>query len=597
MLDVSRKIGVDIHKKGRKHMQELYLLLWSYVIGASMAAWLLCYLATGRDLRKLGSGNVGASNLKRVKGCENLYVPAVVFDAFKGFVAIMLARHYGYGYSFQALCGFMVIAGHRYPFWLTFQGGKGVATFLGVAAALWWPFALVALAFFALLKKKSGYTSLASVAAAFLFTAMFAIGIGWGNSGWVWATFALVLWGHILNLNLIKLGYEPNSKKGRPCLQYGFVVHPTTDDPTYLKDYFVKKSPRLAFLPYWFFNSLLAPLLFLIYPAAFVREAMFWNRVDGREDWRKPSQGLIPPVPIDPSFMMRHQQFALWAISRMIRLGAMAGATHAGLGAYTAIVGNRGQVLRDRFHGRIHITTGNDYTAWIGVGSLNLACQKMGKDIKDCVLLVIGTGGVGSVAAMLAAELLPIRKIILYNRTLQRAAICQQQIHITHPDLDVVVASDLNEALSEADLIISATSSATELEIDETTLRPGAIVCDIARPRDFKVSREDVLVYDGGLVECKNANLPSILGLPEDMSFACLFQTQALAEAGETKYLGGVGGKYDLLEVLHIAKICNSRSDGTGALRTGDGGAITDKQIEHIKQAAAKAACRIRRLS
>jgi len=577
--------------------------LIGYLAGSIPFAWLIGWVFGGVDIRKIGSGNAGASNLRRVPGCEKFYVPAILLDALKGLGAFYIARWMGLPVSWQLFCGFCAEVGHCYPVWLKFQGGKGVATFLGVALAANPALALVALATFVVLKKKKGYSSLASVVVAFVFSTLFsfmACGAGVAGSscialvGWVWLIFVLILWGHILNLNLIKLGYEPSSKQPRRSVYWGFLVHPTTDVPDYLKNYFVKKSQKFERLPNWFFNLILGPFLFTFLPAVFIRPATFWNReMRGDREFRRPSFGLVLPMPMGPSFMMRHQWFALWAISRLIRLAAMAGATHVGLGAYTAIVGDKGSIVRNRFEGRIKVTTGDEYTAYLAVDSIPLACKKMGKDITGCNLLVIGTGGVGSAAAMLAALKLSVARILLYNRTPEKAYQLKQYIQQDRAHdfvtRNIEVYEDLDEALAEADIIISATSSAKALKFRAVMLKRGAIVCDIARPRDFEVNRDDVLVYDGGMAACKGAQLPSLLGLPEELSFGCLFQTQALGSAREMEHVGSVGGEYDLDEILYIAKICDPCSDGVGALRNGDEGIYTDEQIAQICQAACAA--------
>ncbi len=106
-----------------------------YVLGSIPASYLLARWLAGVDLRNVGSGNVGASNVLRVAG-PGAYVAAMLLDVGKGAGAVLLARFFGAGGVVQALAGVAAVMGHMIPFWLRFKGGKGVATTVGVFGAL-----------------------------------------------------------------------------------------------------------------------------------------------------------------------------------------------------------------------------------------------------------------------------------------------------------------------------------------------------------------------------------------------------------------------------------------------------------------------------
>jgi glycerol-3-phosphate acyltransferase PlsY len=108
----------------------------AYLLGSIPFGLLLVRLSGRGDLRRIGSGNIGATNVLRT-GSKPLAALTVSLDAGKGAVAVLLAHPYGEGFAIAASCG--AFLGHLFPVWLKFQGGKGVATALGVYLALAWP--------------------------------------------------------------------------------------------------------------------------------------------------------------------------------------------------------------------------------------------------------------------------------------------------------------------------------------------------------------------------------------------------------------------------------------------------------------------------
>lgn len=145
------------------------LLPWvvaSYLVGAIPTSYLTVRIVKGEDLRRLGSGNLGATNLFRVLGWRYA-VPVALFDMLKGAVPVLLfAPRAGDGHLVALLLGAAAVIGHVFPVFLKFRGGKGVATAAGVVLGMApWAF-LVALVTWALVVKASGYVSLASITAA-----------------------------------------------------------------------------------------------------------------------------------------------------------------------------------------------------------------------------------------------------------------------------------------------------------------------------------------------------------------------------------------------------------------------------------------------
>jgi acyl phosphate:glycerol-3-phosphate acyltransferase len=140
----------------------------SYLVGAIPTSYLTLRLVKGQDLRRQGSGNLGATNLFRVLGWKYA-VPVGLFDMLKGAVPVLLfAPRAGGTDAVALLLGAAAVLGHVFPVFLGFRGGKGVATGAGVVLGLApWAF-VVALVAWAVVVKASGYVSLASIVAAAL---------------------------------------------------------------------------------------------------------------------------------------------------------------------------------------------------------------------------------------------------------------------------------------------------------------------------------------------------------------------------------------------------------------------------------------------
>ena len=145
----------------------LTLCLLSFVIGYLLGSipfgLLLARFAGLGDLRQIGSGNIGATNVLRT-GNKPLAALTLLLDLLKGTAAVWVGSHFG-PYAAMA-AGLGAFLGHLYPVWLGFRGGKGVATYVGVLLGLYWPAALVFCAVWLLIAAITRYSSLAALAAS-----------------------------------------------------------------------------------------------------------------------------------------------------------------------------------------------------------------------------------------------------------------------------------------------------------------------------------------------------------------------------------------------------------------------------------------------
>jgi acyl phosphate:glycerol-3-phosphate acyltransferase len=141
----------------------LAALCLGYLLGSIPFGLLLTRMAGLGDVRKIGSGNIGATNVLRT-GNKGLAALTLLLDALKGTAAVLLAGLYGP--ELAAAAGLGAFLGHLYPVWLGFKGGKGVATYLGVLLGLAWPGALVFAVAWLAVAFITRYSSLAALVAA-----------------------------------------------------------------------------------------------------------------------------------------------------------------------------------------------------------------------------------------------------------------------------------------------------------------------------------------------------------------------------------------------------------------------------------------------
>jgi glycerol-3-phosphate acyltransferase PlsY len=195
-------------------MRDALVLGGAYLLGSIPSAWLVSYASGVGDIRRVGSGNVGATNVLRTSGV----VPAIVtliLDIGKGAAAVWAARRAGMPDDAAAAAGLLAIAGHVFPVWLRFRGGKGVATAAGVFALLA-PLACVAgAAVFVMTIAATRYVSLASVLGTIaMVVAAIAVGYPRATVFVAVAAAALIVARHADNVGRLRTGAEPRLGRG-----------------------------------------------------------------------------------------------------------------------------------------------------------------------------------------------------------------------------------------------------------------------------------------------------------------------------------------------------------------------------------------------
>ena len=137
-----------------------------YLLGSIPFGLLLTKAAGGPDVRTIGSGNIGATNVLRT-GRKGLAALTLLLDALKGTAAVLIAAVYG-GYEASLAAGLAAFIGHLFPVWLKFKGGKGVATYIGVLLGVYWPAMLIFCAVWLTVAFATRYSSLAALTASAL---------------------------------------------------------------------------------------------------------------------------------------------------------------------------------------------------------------------------------------------------------------------------------------------------------------------------------------------------------------------------------------------------------------------------------------------
>ncbi|HEX5760895.1 MAG TPA: glycerol-3-phosphate 1-O-acyltransferase PlsY [Thermoanaerobaculia bacterium] len=191
------------------------LIAGAYLLGSISFSYLIVRALQGRDVRALGSGNAGATNVLRAAG-KLPGVATLLLDIAKGAAAVLAARALAAPPPVVALCAAAVVLGHVFPLFLGFRGGKGVATAAGAMGALA-PLAIVpTFLLLVLVVAGSRYVSLGSIAATLAFPLFLLLGraAGWiAADGWVLgaaaAVAALIVWKHRSNLARLRAGSEP----------------------------------------------------------------------------------------------------------------------------------------------------------------------------------------------------------------------------------------------------------------------------------------------------------------------------------------------------------------------------------------------------
>jgi predicted amino acid dehydrogenase len=315
------------------------------------------------------------------------------------------------------------------------------------------------------------------------------------------------------------------------------------------------------------------------FPPVYVSEITgIQSAATGRE-----CRGWLIACPFTPKRMLELPVNMVY--DKIVACGHMAerlGARTLGLGAYTSVVGDAGITIANRLD--IPVTTGDSYTDAIAVEAVRKAAEIMDIPLAGATAAVVGaTGAIGGVCAQMLAD--DVGELILVGRRPEAIEAIREKCEGRHA---LVHTSTSMDSIYDADLILTVTSAIEEV-IYPRHLKPGAVVCDVARPRDVSrlvaEQRDDVLVIEGGMVEVPGpVDFHFNFGLPPKMAFACMAETMALSLEGRYEDYT-VGKDLTVDRTLEISEICTRHGFKLAGFRSFER-PVTDAQIARVRERA-----------
>ena len=301
----------------------------------------------------------------------------------------------------------------------------------------------------------------------------------------------------------------------------------------------------------------------------------------------KEIKGWFIACPYTPRRMMELPEWAVYR--KIIQTGHSAeklGAQILGLGAFTSVVGDGGVTIAKALD--IPVTTGDSYTIATAVEALREAAKVMDIPLKEATAAVVGaTGSIGRVCADLLAD--DVAELVLIGRNVDSLEELRDRLQVrARARLRTSTSMD---SLRDAQLILTVTSAIHDV-IHPENLRPGSVVCDVARPRDVSAMvaevRNDILVIDGGMVDVPGpVDFHFNFGFPPGKAFACMAETIALALDGrfEDYTLGKNITRQRVEEIAAMAAKHGFRLSGFRSFER----EVTEAQIEAVRRSARQA--------
>ncbi len=272
---------------------------------------------------------------------------------------------------------------------------------------------------------------------------------------------------------------------------------------------------------------------------------------------------------------------------RIIQAGRVAeklGAKIVGLGAFTSVVGDAGHTIAKNLD--IAVTTGNSFTVATALEGAREAARLMGHNLKNVHVAVLGaTDSTGRVfSMMMAGEVKKMTLIARHKKPLEELA---EKI-LYHTGLSVGFTSDIKAALKTAQIVI-AISSSIDTMIGPEDLMPGAVICDISRPRNIckqvAIERDDILVLEGGMVKVPgDVNFNFKFAFTPGMAYACMAETMILALEGRYENFS-LGRELTIEQVTEISALAKKHGFKLAGFLSFER-AVASQEIEIIRRNA-----------
>ncbi len=304
------------------------------------------------------------------------------------------------------------------------------------------------------------------------------------------------------------------------------------------------------------------------------------------------AEGWLITVGGTPKELMSHSpEFTYRRLLAAAQIARKLGAQIMGLGAFTKVVGDAGVTVAKR--APLPITTGNSYSAsgalWAAheaVSRLGIAKTDAQGRLKGKAMVVGATGAIGSVCARLLA--MASDELWLVSPESGKLLALKEEIEAGEHRARINVAATPNSALSDMDVIVTATSGAGKRVLDIMQVKPGAVITDVARPLDLSAEdvakRPDVLVVESGEIQLPGNVHMRDIGLPPGVAYACLAETIVLALEGRFENYT-VGRNIEWEKVKEIYRLGLKHGMRLATI-SGVNGVFTDEDIAAIRRRA-----------
>jgi len=355
--------------------------------------------------------------------------------------------------------------------------------------------------------------------------------------------------------------------------RFGFIIHPIE-----AKRDVARKYPIAKFLPER-----------MVEWAIKFKEPMLLSHIKGVTSLTgAQAEGWFVGCPLTPRQMgTLPLDFVYEKIIKAAQIAQEQGARVVGLGAHTSVVGDGGVTIAKNLD--IAVTTGNSYTVATGIEGLLKAAEIMEIDLASARGAVVGAAGsIGKTCARILAKHVP--ELMLVDLHLAQLDDVASQI-TAESDAVVKVFTEVHTGIKDADVIITVTSAVNAI-IHPGDIKSGAVICDIARPRDVSrrvvEQRDDVLVIEGGVVSVPgDVEFGFDFGFPPKTAYACMSETMILALEGRYENFT-LGKTVSVEQVTEISSLAAKHGFKLAGFRSFEK-AVSEEYIERIRNNAKRA--------
>jgi len=296
------------------------------------------------------------------------------------------------------------------------------------------------------------------------------------------------------------------------------------------------------------------------------------------------AEGWFIVCPLTPrQFSSLPIEFVYSRLTECGRIAQDMGAKILGLGALTSVVGDGGITVSSRLD--IAVTTGNSFTVAVAIEETLKMAERMQIALPAEIAVVGATGSIGRTCAQILAT--QASRLTLIGRNNANLEAIAEELRPQCPG-QIAVSTEVASGIRQADLVITVTS-AIDTVIDPADIKSGAVVCDVARPRDVSrrvvEQRDDVLVIEGGMVKpYGDVNFGIDFGYPPGLCLACMAETMLLAL--DRRYEPFTLGKKVSVEQVRTMRELAQRHGFQVANPRSFERPITDEQIDAIRERA-----------